>query len=210
MVTINTNVAAAYGNGPEMSAQIQATEALKALDNVDRAGSSEAQVQERVARRTESVIVTISPEARALRAVDAQLAAEVLTEANPTARTVESTADAPMVAQDLQAEPVDIAPVSAPVVRAEPDPVEQPDMRTVSETAEAPAIEIPDDDISSIAPDTIEQTTSEATEPAATQVARPEQSDGADDGEESAQRAAAEAEATAESTDGDASDVQPI
>jgi hypothetical protein len=196
---MNTNAAAAYGSGPVMSAQIQAVEALKALDQVDRSGSSEAQVQERVARRTESVIVTISPEARALRAADAQRATEAPMEAAPVARTVE---------------PVAAAPVVAPVVRVELDPVDQLDARAAGPTAGAPAVETAGADESIMAPETNEQTTSDATDLGAAQVARPEQADDADDSEEPAQRAAAAAEAeadvAAESTDGDASDVQPI
>ena len=108
MVSMNTNAVAAYGGGSGMSAQIQAVEALKALEQVNRSGSSEAQVQERVARRTESVIVTISSEARALRAVDAQRVAEASVpadqiEATSVARIAESAVVAQVVAADVQA-----------------------------------------------------------------------------------------------------------
>jgi hypothetical protein len=219
VVAMNTNAVAAYGGGSEMSAQIQAVEALKALEQVNRSGSSEAQVQERVARRTESVIVTISPEARALRAADAQRATEApkaaapaaRTEVVPVARTAEPAVVAPVAAADVQADPADAVPVAAPVVQAEPDPLDQSDTTTLASTAEAPQIETADADAGTMAPETPEQTTSEeATDPAAAQVARPEQADAADDGEEPAQRAAADAATAAESTDGDASDVQPI
>lgn len=223
MVSMNTNAVAAYGGGSGMSAQIQAVEALKALEQVNRSGSSEAQVQERVARRTESVIVTISPEARALRAVDAQRVAEApeaaptsaapatRTEATPIARSAEPAAIAPVVAAEVQADPADAVPVAAPVVQAEPDPLDQNNTTTVASTAEAPQIETADADAGTMAPETPEQTTSEgATDPAAAQVARPEQADRADDSEEPAQRTAADDATAAESTDGDASDVQPI
>ena len=216
---MNTNAVAAYGGGSEMSTQIQAVEALKALEQVNRSGSSEAQVQERVARRTESVIVTISPEARALRAADAQRVTEAPEavasapplEATPVARTAEPVVVAPEAAADVQADTADAVPVAAPVVQAEPASIDQSDTTPVASTAEVPNIETVDADAGTMAPEGPEQAASqEATDPAAAQVARPEQADVADDGDEPAQRAAADASTAAESTDGDASDVQPI
>jgi hypothetical protein len=219
VVDLNTNAVAAYGGGSKMSDQIQAVEALKALELVERSGSSEAQVQERVARRTESVIVTISPEARALRVADAQSGAEapkvaaqaVRTELASIAQTAEPAIAAPVIAADIQVEPADPIPVAAPVVQAEPDSLDQITATPVAPTAEAPQIETADADAGTMAPETTEQTTpEEAIAPIAVQVARPEQADAVDDGEELAQRAAADAATAAESTDGDASDVQPI
>ena len=214
MVAMNTNAVAAYGGGSEMSAQIQAVEALKALEQVNRSGSSEAQVQERVARRTESVIVTISSEARALRAVDAQRVAEASVpadqiEATSVARIAESAVVAQVVAADVQADTADAVPVAAPVVQAEPDPLDKANTTTIAVSAETPQIETAG--AGTMAPEPPEQTTSEEViDTSASMVARPEQADVADDGEEPAQRAAADASTAAESTDGDASDVQPI
>ena len=217
MVSMNTNAVAAYGGGSGMSAQIQAVEALKALEQVNRSGSSEAQVQERVARRTESVIVTISSEARALRAVDAQRVADApeasvpadQIEATSVARIAESAVVAQVVAADVQADTADAVPVAAPVVQAEPDPLDKVNTTTIAVSAETPQIETAD--AGTMAPEPPEQTTSEEViDTSASMVARPEQADVADDGEEPAQRAAADASTAAESTDGDASDVQPI
>ena len=217
VVSMNTSAVAAYGGGSGMSAQIQAVEALKALEQVNRSGSSEAQVQERVARRTESVIVTISSEARALRAVDAQRVADVpeasvpadQIESTSVARIAESAVVAQVVAADVQADTADAVPVAAPVVQAEPDPLDKVNTTTIAVSAETPQIETAD--AGTMAPEPPEQTTSEEViDTSASMVARPEQADVADDGEEPAQRAAADASTAAESTDGDASDVQPI
>ena len=76
MVEINPSVGAAYGGGQQIDPRIQALEGLKALEQAERATSSEAAIQERVARRSESVIVTISAEARAMIAADTQRVAE--------------------------------------------------------------------------------------------------------------------------------------
>ena len=76
MVEINPSVGAAYGGGQKIDPRIQALEGLKALEQAERATSSEAAIQERVARRSESVIVTISAEARAMIAADTQRVAE--------------------------------------------------------------------------------------------------------------------------------------
>jgi hypothetical protein len=76
MVEINPIVGAAYGGGQQIDPRIQALEGLKALEQAERATSSEAAIQERVARRSESVIVTISAEARAMIAAGIQRVAE--------------------------------------------------------------------------------------------------------------------------------------
>ena len=76
MVEINPSVGAAYGGGQQIDPRIQALEGLKALEQAERATSSEAAIQERVPRRSESVIVTISAEARAMIAADTQRVAE--------------------------------------------------------------------------------------------------------------------------------------
>ena len=76
MVEINPSVGAAYGGGQQIDPRIQALEGLKALEQAERVTSSEAAIQERVARRSESVIVTISAEARAMIAADTQRVAE--------------------------------------------------------------------------------------------------------------------------------------
>ena len=76
MVEINPSVGAAYGGGQQIDPRIQALEGLKALEQAERSTSSEAAIQERVARRSESVIVTISAEARAMIAADTQRVAE--------------------------------------------------------------------------------------------------------------------------------------
>ena len=76
MVEINPSVGAAYGGGQQIDPRIQALEGLKALEQAERATSAEAAIQERVARRSESVIVTISAEARAMIAADTQRVAE--------------------------------------------------------------------------------------------------------------------------------------
>jgi hypothetical protein len=219
VVDMNTNAVVAYGGGSKMSTQMQAVEALKALEQVDRSVSSEAQVQERVARRTESVIVTISPEARALRAADAQPGAEAPTaavqvvqrETASIAQTAEPAMVAPEAVADVQVEPANSVPVAAPVVQAEPDVLDQVTTTPVASAVDSPQIETADAVVSTTAPETTEIITSEESiVPDAEQVARPEQSDAVDDGEELAQRAAADAATAAESTDGDASDVQPM
>jgi hypothetical protein len=216
---MNTSSLVAYGGGSKMSTQVQAVEALKALEQVDRSGSSEAEVQERVARRTESVIVTISPEARALRAAEAQPVGEAPTaavqavqrETVSIAQTAEPATVAPEAAADVQVEPANSVPVAAPVIQAEPDQLDQVTTTPVASAADAPQVETADAGVGTMAPETAEQVTSEnAIAPDAAQVARPERSDAVDDGEELAQRAAADASTAAESTDGDASDVQPI
>ena len=76
MVEINPSVGAAYGGGQQIDPRIQALEGLRALEQAERATASEAAIQERVARRSESVIVTISAEARAMIAADTQRVAE--------------------------------------------------------------------------------------------------------------------------------------
>ena len=76
MVEINPSVGAAYGGGQQIEPRIQALEGLRALEQAERATVSEAAIQERVARRSGSVIVTISAEARAMIAADTQSVAE--------------------------------------------------------------------------------------------------------------------------------------
>ncbi len=76
MVEINPSIGVAYGDGQQIEPRIQALEGLRALEQAERARASEAAIQERVARRSESVIVTISAEARAMIAADTQRASE--------------------------------------------------------------------------------------------------------------------------------------
>ena len=147
MVEINPSVGAAYGGGQQIDPRIQALEGLKALEQAERATSSEAAIQERVARRSESVIVTISAEARAMIAADTQRVAEPANQPQAISAPLSPEIYDAGVTRTLQA-------TQAPVVAPEPA---EPEMNA------APAPEVPEP-----------QAAQQDTQPAAGQAGTPE------------------------------------
>ena len=147
MVEINPSVGAAYGGGQQIDPRIQALEGLKALEQAERATSSEAAIQERVARRSESVIVTISAEARAMIAADTQRVAEPANQPQAISAPLSPEIYDASVTRTSQA-------TQAPVVAPEPA---EPEMNA------APAPEAPEP-----------QVAQQDTQPAAGQAGTPE------------------------------------
>jgi hypothetical protein len=146
MVEINPSVGAAYGGGQQIEPRIQALEGLKALEQAERATASEAAIQERVARRSESVIVTISAEARAMIAADTQRVAEPANQPQAISaplspeiydagvtRTSQAT-QAPVVAP----EPAEPEMNAAPAPEAPEPPVAQQDTQPAAGQAGTP------------------------------------------------------------------------
>ncbi|MDE2632298.1 MAG: hypothetical protein QMB34_06445 [Paracoccaceae bacterium] len=147
MAEINPSVGAAYGGGQQIEPRIQALEGLRALEQAERAAVSEASIQERVARRTESVIVTISAEAQAMISADTQRISEPANQPQPIAAPLpQETYDSGVT----RASPATQAPVVAP------EPVE-------AEMNAAPAPEAPET-----------QVAQQDTQPAAGQTGTPE------------------------------------
>ena len=117
MVEISPSVGAAYGGGQQIDPRIRALEGLKALEQAERATASEAAIQERVARRSESVIVTISAEARAMIAADTQRVAEPANQPQATSAPLSPEIYDAGVTRTSQA-------TQAPVVAPEPAELE--------------------------------------------------------------------------------------
>ena len=196
MVEINPSVGAAYGGGQQIDPRIQALEGLKALEQAERATSSEAAIQERVARRSESVIVTISAEAQAMISADTQRISEPANQPQPIAAPLpQETYDSGVT----RASPATQAPVVAP------EPVE-------AEMNAAPAPEAPQT-----------QVAQQDTQPAAGQTGTPETvaPPPADTATQSVEEAEAKAEVVAASApvepqakpepgDGDASETEVV
>jgi hypothetical protein len=202
MAEINPSVGAAYGGGQQIEPRIQALEGLRALEQAERATVSEAAIQERVARRTESVIVTISAEAQAMISADNQRIDE------PANRPQAIAAPLPPETYDAGVTRAAQA-TQAPVVVPEPAEVEM-NAAPAPETSAAPETQVAQQD----------------TQPAAGQAGTPETvappaAPPADTATQSADEAEAEAELVAASApverqaepepgDGDAAETEAV
>ena len=194
MAEINPSVGAAYGGGQQIDLRVQALEGLKSLERSEQSSGSEAAIQARVARRTESVIVTISSEARARVASDAQSvaqgAANAANDVAPVAQALDAaTLSAPQV---TEAPPLDEAPEMAePEVAALSAAEQQPTIDARPEAASAePAAR----------PERVEPTTSAAAVPPEAETDDVAQADSA----------AADSVDAAEAPQGDSSEVEPV
>ena len=191
MAEINPSVGAAYGGGQQIDLRVQALEGLKSLERSERTSGSEAAIQARVARRTESVIVTISSEARARVASDAQSDAQGV---------VNAANDVAPVAQAL-----DAATLSASKVTATPAVVETPEMAKPEAAALSAAEQQPTTDARPEAASAEPAARPERVEPTTSAAAAPPEAETDDVAQ--ADSAAAD---SAEAPQGDASEVEPV
>ena len=194
MAEINPSVGAAYGGGQQIDLRVQALEGLKALERSEQTSGSEAAIQARVARRTESVIVTISSEARARVASDAQSDAQgVANAAN----------DVAPVAQAL-----DAATLSAPKVTATPAVAETPELAKPKAAALSAAEQQPTTDARPEAASAEPAARPERVEPTTSAAAAPPEAETDDVAQ--ADSASADSADAAEAPQGDASEVEPV
>ena len=194
MAEINPGVGAAYGGGQQIDLRVQALEGLKALERSEQTSGSEAAIQARVARRTESVIVTISSEARARVASDAQSVAQ---------GTANAANDVAPVAQAL-----DAATLTAPQVTEAPAVAEAPEMAEPEAAALSSAEQQPTTDARPEAASAEPAARPERVEPTTSAVAAPPEAE-TDDAAQ-ADSAAADSTDVVEAPQGDASEVEPV
>ena len=194
MVEINPSVGAAYGGGQQIDLRVQALEGLKALERSEQTSGSEAAIQARVARRTESVIVTISSEARARVASDAQSVAQ---------GAANAANDVAPVAQAL-----DAATLIAPQVTEAPAVAEAPEMAEPEAAALSAAEQQPITDARPEAANAEPAARPERVEPTTSAAAAPPEAE--TDEVAQADSASADSADAAEAPQGDASEVEPV
>ena len=188
MAEINPSVGAAYGGGQQIDLRVQALEGLKALERSEQTSGSEAAIQARVARRTESVIVTISSEARARVTSDAQSVAQgAANAANDVAPVAQALDAATLIAPQVTEAPAVAEPEAAALSAAEQQPTT--DARPEAASAEPAA-----------RPERVEPTSSAAAAPPEAETDDVAQADSA----------AADSADAAEAPQGDASEVEPV